>query len=748
MSEEFCPRQITFTLAGNPGVKITATENAGSIDFTVDVQDTTTSTADLRALFFDINEAKLGGMTVSGGGGYLTEARVAANKVLDLGDGATLAGKVKQAFDVGIEWGTAGGKKDDINFEVGFTLSNAAHDLTLDDIAFQRFGVKLDSIGGPGGVRNSTAKLLGTAPAAPDAKDDSYSIFEDNAAGLNSPSKTPTDFVMNVLANDTDLDSSASLKITEIHEQPAHGHVSIAADGKSLIYTPELDFAGQVSFEYCVSDGKGGQDHATVTLDVQAVADDPVISMSVAKGANINEVLVTVTATQNDADGSEVLDSIQVSNLADLPAGATITPTGAVNVAADGSLTQVFTVTTAAAQDFLFNVDFTATSHETSNGDTETATASQKIEIDYTHNASTLNFTATDQSIWSTGDAFVFDLHKFYGLDIPKQEGGDSFSVLGVDVAGYEYAFALKAGFQVDVHFEGGGIDATVPVDVEADSTYNKTTDTIYITTSSALGDGGSFSTTGPEGALGVDFIFNYLAYAKAYAAIFDFTIGPYEGNNTLPIVHFDSSDPPYVFDILPGIVEGSIGWPHISVVNAPGTLTGSGESDPLLSVTLDVDALANSLLGGALSFLDSDPTTEDNFEIFDLDIVGNIRMLQEFSLSLASVSGKIVLEDGTTYAITVGSALTIDNASSHDANHDGHVGYSFEFNPDVNLSNTTSVGADLDAQLAIIRNLDLEVTDVTVLDETYDIGGISIPVFSDTFTLNGVGSQTLELLA
>jgi hypothetical protein len=183
MSHPDCPRQIVFTLPGLPGVQITATEVGGTIQFTVDVLDSSLSTGDLRALFFHINEAELAGLTVSSASSYLTESRVGLNNVIDLGDGANLSGKVKSGFDVGLEWGTPGGKVDDINFPVSFTISNTTGDLTLDDIGGMLFGAKLDSIGGQGGPRGSSSKLTVVAPYAPDAIDDVVNMFEDGASG-------------------------------------------------------------------------------------------------------------------------------------------------------------------------------------------------------------------------------------------------------------------------------------------------------------------------------------------------------------------------------------------------------------------------------------------------------------------------------------------------------------------------------------------------------------------------------------
>src|SRR5204863_6058475 len=89
-ADPFCPRQINFTLAGSPGVNITATENgAGGIDFVVDVQDSKQSTGDLRALYFHMTDGKLGSASITGGDGLLTGYTIKANSVIDAGHGTT-----------------------------------------------------------------------------------------------------------------------------------------------------------------------------------------------------------------------------------------------------------------------------------------------------------------------------------------------------------------------------------------------------------------------------------------------------------------------------------------------------------------------------------------------------------------------------------------------------------------------------------------------------------------------------------
>lgn len=626
MSHESCPRQIAFSLPGVPGVLVTATEVSGTIEFAVDVIDSTKSTGDLRALFFHIDEAELAGLTVTSSSPLLKESRVGKNNVIDLGDGANLSGKVKTGFDVGLEWGTPGNKKDDINFEVKFTLSNSSGDLDLDDIGRMLFGAKLDAVGGPGGPRGSTSKLTVVAPHAPDAVDDAVEIFEDGAAGLNSPSKTPAPVEFFVLANDTDEDGASTLLIDHIIEEdgPQHGTAEVSADGKSILYTPDGDYSGTDSFWYCLTDGNGGQDSALVTVTIKAVADEPVITFEVAQGSHINETLITVTATQNDDDQSEDITSLSWAVAGGgAPAGVTITPAGPVAGSGD-QLIQQFVVTTAAEQDWNFDIDFTAVSTEASNGDEELHTEARNIEIDYTGNFDTLTYGVVDQSIWSTGDEFVRDYDEFLGVD-------ESFSAtLGDDVITGTFlkgSASIKAGFDVDFHFEGGQIDATVPIDVSIETTYNKTTDTLYIDPSLALGSGGSFVTTGPEGSFKLDFIFEAMASLHASLLYVDLYNDSFSSNHSENILDLDSSDPAAVYTILGGLVDIGFEWPHISVT---GETSGSGTSNDFLFATLDVDQLANFLLSGALSFLDSDPLDGGNFELLDFDITGGLNFHPE----------------------------------------------------------------------------------------------------------------------
>jgi len=62
-----CARDIVFTIPGAPGVMITGVEDgAGNLDFTATVNNTASLVGDLGGLFFQLNDAKLGGLTVTG----------------------------------------------------------------------------------------------------------------------------------------------------------------------------------------------------------------------------------------------------------------------------------------------------------------------------------------------------------------------------------------------------------------------------------------------------------------------------------------------------------------------------------------------------------------------------------------------------------------------------------------------------------------------------------------------------------
>lgn len=95
----------------------------------------------------------------------------------------------------------------------------------------------------------------------PVAADDTVTTNEDTVVTID------------VLANDSDLETAhASLRVTDI-TQPTHGRLALAGTGK-YTYTPYANFNGSDSFTYTMTDGQV-EETATVNITVDAVNDAP-----------------------------------------------------------------------------------------------------------------------------------------------------------------------------------------------------------------------------------------------------------------------------------------------------------------------------------------------------------------------------------------------------------------------------------------------------------------------------------------
>ncbi|MBL7185138.1 MAG: tandem-95 repeat protein [Phycisphaerae bacterium] len=99
---------------------------------------------------------------------------------------------------------------------------------------------------------------------SPKAYDDSVKTQED------APIAT-----VKVLANDTDPDDDKLMVINAT--QGTNGSVTIGVDS-TLAYTPDRNFSGTDTFTYQLSDGKGGNDTATVNVTIDPVNDAPSIT--------------------------------------------------------------------------------------------------------------------------------------------------------------------------------------------------------------------------------------------------------------------------------------------------------------------------------------------------------------------------------------------------------------------------------------------------------------------------------------
>jgi len=148
---------------------------------------------------------------------------------------------------------------------------------------------------GKGGMDSMTV-LLRVNPVndPPVATNEAYSTAEDESLQVALPG---------VLTNDTDVDGDV-LSAT-LSTAPAHGNVVLAANG-SFTYLPAANFTGMDSFQYMASDGRGGGDSGTVTLQVTPVQDAPVAVADARTTAEDTPLMVAapgVLANDTDVDG-------------------------------------------------------------------------------------------------------------------------------------------------------------------------------------------------------------------------------------------------------------------------------------------------------------------------------------------------------------------------------------------------------------------------------------------------------------
>ncbi len=163
-----------------------------------------------------------------------------------------------------------------------------------------------------GGFATGTVTITVTGVNNPPvAVADSYQANENSI--LTMPLAT------GVLANDTDIDTGASLAVTAFDVTSAQGAVvSVNADG-SFTYNPTAAVAVQAlavgqtlvdTFNYTVSDGAGGTDIGTVSITVAGRNDAPTAnpdSYSTTATQVLNITAPGVLLNDTDPDGSDVL---------------------------------------------------------------------------------------------------------------------------------------------------------------------------------------------------------------------------------------------------------------------------------------------------------------------------------------------------------------------------------------------------------------------------------------------------------
>ncbi|WP_038033329.1 Ig-like domain-containing protein [Thermopetrobacter sp. TC1] len=175
---------------------------------------------------------------------------------------------------------------------------------------------------GPGGEMTSVTVLFTVENVDPQAQDDAAATTQG------------TSVVVNVLANDADGAPDGDALAISGTTAPAHGSVSINADG-TVTYTPNTGFVGTDTFDYSVTDGQGGTVTAQVTVEVGAGPAKPQLP-GVPEGTRLSDqsgndgetiTPIDVSGHFTDPDGQDL-----TYTATGLPAGLTIDPaTGVIS---------------------------------------------------------------------------------------------------------------------------------------------------------------------------------------------------------------------------------------------------------------------------------------------------------------------------------------------------------------------------------------------------------------------------------
>ncbi len=143
-----------------------------------------------------------------------------------------------------------------------------------------------------------------------------------NSDAISTPEDTPV--VIDVVANDTDVDGNLDPTTVTILTEPTNGTATVDPVTGEITYTPDPNYSGPDSFTYevCDTDGECSVTEATVSTTVVEIDDPPVADDDTATTDEDTPVTVDVVANDTDVDGN--LDPTSVT-IVDGPANGTAT---------------------------------------------------------------------------------------------------------------------------------------------------------------------------------------------------------------------------------------------------------------------------------------------------------------------------------------------------------------------------------------------------------------------------------------
>ncbi|MBP2281023.1 CshA-type fibril repeat protein/VCBS repeat-containing protein [Psychrobacter sp. PL19] len=216
---------------------------------------------------------------------------------------------------------------------------------------------------------------------APVAVNDAYTVAEDRSVALN-PLKNDSDIDGNPLTV-TSINGTALTGAAQSITVP-NGSVSIDSNG-GILFTPEANFNGSVSFPYTISDGSTTAS-AIETITVTPVNDAPVVAPEVTTTLEDTSIIGNVLSNDTDVDGDTLtVSSATIDTNGNGTSEALTLGTATTITAANGSAIGELTLNSDGSYSFVSAADFNGSvpqiSYTVSDG-IDTANTTLDITVD------------------------------------------------------------------------------------------------------------------------------------------------------------------------------------------------------------------------------------------------------------------------------------------------------------------------------------------------------------------------------
>ncbi|MEM7455250.1 MAG: Ig-like domain-containing protein [Planctomycetota bacterium] len=236
----------------------------------------------------------------------------------------------------------ANSDSDVINLDV----SGSFTDVDLDPLSFSATGLppglSIDTAGNITGTIDSSASAGGAYSVTVTADDGNggtvsetftWTISNPAPIAVNDSFSTSEDVPVSgsVAPNDSDPDNDALSFVVD--GLPSDGSVLLNNDG-TFTYTPDANFNGIDSFTYTLIDADGATSTATVTINVGATNDAPVVATPIADQTDFDSdvVAIDISSSFSDPDGHSLTFSAT-----GLPPGLSIDSAGNITGTIDSS---------------------------------------------------------------------------------------------------------------------------------------------------------------------------------------------------------------------------------------------------------------------------------------------------------------------------------------------------------------------------------------------------------------------------